>query len=1163
MRVSSLFRPATAGLSSYFPQWLVLLCSGSSIVAAATVSPVSLPSLDLEPLGRVALTGNFDAISLYAYTQQTEALPSTNGSQALLGTLPNGVLDVLAASDADILAMCPFTRQNGSFSGIIVGGNFTSLGGIGVNGLASFNPATNVVENISGLTGTVNALLCDQDTDSVYVGGSFQINNSTNAVIWTGNSGWSSLPFGGFDGPVNSIAKDNNGHIIFGGSFSGMGSQTSPKTKNSQVINLSTANITSDAQSSLSGFINPRNIICKTNTQEGSGNTWLLNDNSPGFWRADTAFGFRPTKLRLYNTNYQGRGTKSFRFQAQPSNGILNLTYADPSTGDRLYCDAECPLPPATTQPYTDFQFVNVIGITGFLLEISDWYGQGAGLDGLALFEDDIYCYAINDFNEPTCDGIPFPSTSTTTGLWIQTPSPSGVSSYLTTTVTNTNASKASVTFKADIKQSGNYSVAVYTPGCIQDNSCQSRGVVNVTGVFTSNGQGASLLQTTIYQTNDYDKYDVIYTGYIDASSASFRPEITISPLQVNGPTIVVADRVGFNFISSTGGLNGLFDYNPTSNTSSVDFATSNVDSIGNHLNEDAKINAIVSYGGAMYAAGNFSGHGLRNILSFTTGNASSLGRGGGLNSEVSSLLVVDDLLYVGGSFTDTVNGSTSGVQHVAIYSSTDESWSPLGGGVNGPVTTLVSFPVNMSADSTEVAIGVSGEFNQILAFGSNASFLVQGFAVWVPSQQNWLQNLAIDEVAYNGQLGASTSIGNETILAGTLTSDGIASNGVVSLVDSDGLVLQPFHVGIQTNNTSSSFAKRDSTQQELDGVLTGLFDTSDGRNLTILGGHFTSTGTNGSTIENLLFYNGSNSDAITGLGPGVNNTSVFKSLAIQNSILFAGGNVSGSVGPTSLGGFIAYDLSTAQYLSPHPPGLTGDSVTVNSISARPDSTEIYVGGIFQGAGELPCPSVCTFDTSSGQWSQPGASMSGTIFSLQWASNTQLVAAGEFTIENNQTRIATYDPTRQTWTSLDGADSSNIPGPVTAFGPASQDLSNFWVSGLSPDGSAYLVNYDGSNFHNVGDLFDLSTTIFSLQVLGLSQDHDSTPLLDQDQVLLITGQLMIPSFGAASAALYNGTNVTPFLLSATADGQAGIVSELITENQNTYTGSSKFQLSYR
>jgi hypothetical protein len=99
-------------------------------------------------------------------------------------------------------------------------------------------------------------------------------------------------------------------------------------------------------------------------------------------------FEYRPTKLRLYNTHFEGRGTKTFLFRRLPDNGIMNFTYTDPDTGYDVHCDSTCPLSDSADEKYRDFEFVNVVGMSGFQIEISDWYGSGAGLNGIELFQE-------------------------------------------------------------------------------------------------------------------------------------------------------------------------------------------------------------------------------------------------------------------------------------------------------------------------------------------------------------------------------------------------------------------------------------------------------------------------------------------------------------------------------------------------------------------------------------------------------------------------------------------------------------------------------------------------------------------------------------------------------------------------------------------------------
>lgn len=340
-------------------------------------------------MGRVALTGNFDSISLYSDQQQSENVISTNGTQSLIAQLPDGGFTTKANADGYIKTMCPFVLQDGTFAGVIVGGNFTSLGGVQAQGIAMYGPGSGKITPLPGLTGQVNAILCDQASSTVYVGGAFKGANSTNAVAWVGMTGWANLPFEGFNGPVNAVTMGSNGKVIFGGSFTGLGNTTTtPTKKDQQVINISSANLTAGGNSTTAGLGEPSNIVCKTGGKGGPDNTFLLADDTPGFWRADMNFGYEPSLLRVYNTHYQGRGTKTFRFTAIPLNGIMNFTYTDPDTGATGHCDSRCPLSSNPSVTHQDFRFINTVGMSAFRIDISDWYGQSGGLDGVELFQD-------------------------------------------------------------------------------------------------------------------------------------------------------------------------------------------------------------------------------------------------------------------------------------------------------------------------------------------------------------------------------------------------------------------------------------------------------------------------------------------------------------------------------------------------------------------------------------------------------------------------------------------------------------------------------------------------------------------------------------------------------------------------------------------------------
>jgi len=366
---------------------LILAASSYLTTARAFTFPrVPAANLDISQLGRVGAVGDFDAVSLYQFVGQGQGGGSKNGSMSLLSRYPNGAFATLPSSDAYIQAMCPFVLKDGTLAGIVVGGNFTSLGGVQAQGIALVNATTAAIQPLPGLSGRVAALYCDQPSGTVYVGGSFTGGNSSNAIAWV--TGWTNLPFSGFNGPVNSITKAANGNIVFGGDFDGIGNTTTtPAVRDLQVIPVGSANVTSTPNSVDASYSNPRNIICKTGDQDGPGNTWLLADDSPGEWTASFQFGFVPTKLRLFNTNHEGRGTKTWRYTALPINGIMNLTYTDATTGQQRYCDARCPLP-QNNATFQDFHFVNNVGMNGYRIDISEWYGRGGGLSGIELFQD-------------------------------------------------------------------------------------------------------------------------------------------------------------------------------------------------------------------------------------------------------------------------------------------------------------------------------------------------------------------------------------------------------------------------------------------------------------------------------------------------------------------------------------------------------------------------------------------------------------------------------------------------------------------------------------------------------------------------------------------------------------------------------------------------------
>lgn len=766
----------------------------------------------------------------------------------------------------------------------------------------------------------------------------------------------------------------------------------------------------------------------------------------------------------------------------------------------------------------------------------------------------DIFAYAESDLNEPKCANTSTPSDSTATGPWEVTPSFQSNSRYLSADLTapNANSQNVSVIFKPDIKQKGNYTVTIFTPGCIQDNTCSKRGVVNVTGTYATSTAPGIPSSTTVYQTNNYDKYDEIYHGPVDVSEDGFRPTVTLSAMS-GSSNIIVAQRVQFNLTtnSTEGTLNGLYEFDPNSGGAITDFSNSTFDAAGANLDSDAIITSIAITNGVTYVGGNFTdkSQGFENIMSIAKGNSTSLPNGG-LNSQVSTIFPSGSLLYVGGNFTNTQNGSVPGLNNIAVYDTAKQAWVALGAGVNGPITSIVPLTINVTVNDPEPCITFNGFFDELVAFGPNKNVSVKGFGVWVPSRQNWLQNLNLPSQSVTGQLSTMTNVtGGQPVFAGTLSSQDQTAQDAVSLTASP-LRLNSLNAGIQPQQAGPVTRKRAISGQNVTGVVTGLFYTGNGQNITVLGGHMTATASNGSAVSNLVFLNStSGTPTVGGLTAGVDSDSTFLALATTTpGILYAGGSITGQYRDEKFNGLILYDLGQNDFTYPQPPPLGGSNVAVNTISLRPKSTQVYVAGNFDTAGSLGCPAVCYFD--SGVWNPPGSGINGVVNAMIWQGNDQLLVGGNLTVGNNATTLASYDATKTAWSSLGAA--SAIPGFVTALAPADQQAATYWVAGKASNGSAFLMKYDGSStFKAAGDIFGTQTTIQGVSVLNVNQNHDDNDLVGAEMIVLITGELNLPGFGNASAALFNGTTLTPFILSTSGSG-AGSLSGLFSEYQNNF-----------
>ncbi|KAF3911790.1 hypothetical protein AA313_de0207122 [Arthrobotrys entomopaga] len=1169
-----------ATASSIFSIWTTL----SSVASALNFTQLTPPSLDTAGYGRMGFVGNFESISLFEYEQQGGQTFFANGSHAIITQLPNGELTTLAVSNGFINDMCLFTMQDGTVAGVVVGGNFTSIGGIKAQSVALINPTNGQPIPLTGLSGTVNTVLCDQPSNTVYFGGDFTGLNSTNAISWVGTSGWSELPFQGFNGPVDAISKMSNGTIVYGGRFTSLHNDTlleGNKTKiTQQFVNLDSASsqISAVLGSDVTGFSDPKNIICSDGTTDKAGSTFLFQDGMPGSWSADLAYTVYPTKLRLFNTHYQGRGLKTFRFVSRPNNGIMNLTSVDPTSNDRFYCDAWCPLSNATnsTVPYQDFEFVNVIPTFGFRIEVIEWFGEGAGLNGLELFQDDIYAFADNSLNEPSCKDVQGPTTSNINGDWTSLGGPPTTDSkYLSANFPSSDVGDASITFKPDIKIPGIYQVLIYTPGCRQDSSCPERGEITVSGTFASNE--TSQPTANFFQTNEFDKYDVFFTGYVEANGQDHTVEIKLQPVanqnlvQLN----VVASKVRFILQSPnpetptnklakrddslTLSINGVFAYNPKVAINNVQQITA-ISLASTDLPQNSTIFSVAVVDETVYVSGDFHTGNFNNFCLITENGLQPVALNG-LNGVATDMFLNGQSIYFAGAFNDTASSSTPGLSHVASYDIGAKKWASLGTGLDGAPVKIVAMPVNISS-STETVFVFSGSFTKILASDTVPEVSVDGMAIWVPSQNEWLERLSNATFELTGFLSQVVTIPDSPpFFSGSLlySKPGLSGGAEFKQEKNKTLEFQPLGIDISIPPTSRNSNKKraldSSLGLQLNGVQTGAFYQNGKSDVTILGGRFTA-----GAIENLAFIFANDNNRVAGVPDNaLNGDNIVTSLLIaakpitSPDLLFIGGYINTTVKGAPVGGMLVYDLAANDFVSPQPQPLLagGNETTVYTITQQPNARQIYVGGSFtEVAGGFECEGICVYDPQTFQYFAPGFGFGGIAYASAWTDSNTLVVGGDLKLNNSNVFLATYKQSSSTWSVFPNV--TEIPGPVTTIFTPLGEENNIYVGG-NANGRPFIFRWDGAKWTNLGAGLGAGSILRDIEVFELSEAHPSNDLLTSSQILMASGSIILDSSPVnSSAVLFNGQTWTPFILTTNADGSPGSLGAFVSQSKHTF-----------
>jgi hypothetical protein len=379
-----------------------------------------------------------------------------------------------------------------------------------------------------------------------------------------------------------------------------------------------------------------------------------------------------------------------------------------------------------------------------------------------------------------------------------------------------------------------------------------------------------------------------------------------------------------------------------------------------------------------------------------------------GLDGEVLAMAISGDQLYIGGSFKGTHSGSNQ-VNGIALYNVEKNTWSQVGAGVNGAVTSLV-----LVSNQLQVA----GNFTRVLtSVSSNSGMNVAGFATWDIKSGSWVNSGGF----INGRITFVDASSSPQYMAGNIA--GMQRYGASGLVmlkngDANGPEVSPLAVGLSdsvqlSSSTSSrrdylpSFAERLVSNLHLNhffgrqspppslallpaplpaaapAVLDGAFWSNSSKEVVIFGGNFSFVPSGASTAFEAIAIYDPDSHVVQGL-TGTQLQGVVRALLVDGNSLWVGGEF--TLPGSSVNGLALYDLSKKawdlnglQSLQPN----SGSTVVVRSISKS--GYTIVVAGSFAQAGSLRCQGICSFDTRAKQWNALGDGIQGEVASVVYA----------------------------------------------------------------------------------------------------------------------------------------------------------------------------------
>lgn len=566
------------------------------------------------------------------------------------------------------------------------------------------------------------------------------------------------------------------------------------------------------------------------------------------------------------------------------------------------------------------------------------------------------------------------------------------------------------------------------------------------------------------------------------------------------------------------------------------------------------KINTINELKDYIFVGGRFTSRtgSISNVLTIKKDEASPAALANdGLNGLVNTATVADNSIYFGGEFTGTAQGKTD-LKYIAKYDPEAKSWSPVGGGVDGPVKSIRAI---------DGGLLVGGDFNNVMSNGSSSAS-TGGFAVYNFSTSDWNDS----GIIYGN--GSACLDAKDGFVAGRFT--GFSRNsaqGIASIKSSNGkpASIEPVKGATFTPGSGSGKASNATNQKSRRGfishfrprmlsaradapaindppaiapaTLTGAYWENGKSHVVVLGGNFTAQD---NTVRGVAFQEG---EKLTGPSPPVDG--VVRALEVHADTLYVGGEALRVDGLSDSGVYV-YDLKGKEWRKNYIPPLatkTGDP-TVNYIRNRPKTDDVIVAGDFATAGSLSCAGICMWQNN--RWQSLGSGLqNGEVKSFGFAEEkaSSLFVGGSFTLDNKPTYAALFSFNNQTWTPLNG-----LPGPVLSIAVDDNKASNVFASGYGEgDNKPYLQRWDGSSWSEQNSSALLpGTNINNLAFVPLSEGHkhEARGAIEDNRLLMATGQVHLAQTGNVSSALFDGAKWIPYMVGSTAAGTLGAASGL-------------------